>query len=855
MRPLKLAVKGFTAFRDEQEVDFEGLDLFAIVGPTGSGKSSVLDAMTYALFGEVDRVDEKSTRQMISQGQPRLAVTLEFEVGHERFRVTRSMPRGSGATKILVERRDGSEWRQAGEGVDRVKTANALLERLVGLDFDGFTRSVLLPQGKFSAFMAGDADQRRRILVDLLGLSTFERMGKRARQIAKEAGDKALTYEELIGSQYADATPEALQRSRAAAAGAAERRTALEAAAKAVAEVVERWKAIAAEVRELESCAAEAARLAGAASEHATTLEGLAERASTADATLRQAEVAAETAAKEGAAATARRADAEREWGTAADLARALAEAARLAEVREEAAGRRATAEAAAAQIPAAEGDLRAAEGALAAARAEGESRAAERAAVLARLEELRHEDAVAALVGTLKAGDPCPVCGEPMSTLPHAPGAQALRAAQGDEQRARKAEDVATKAIAAAEVALERCRAAAESATKDHRAAVAELRRCDDESKRLEATVRKALGELPADPVAILQERCSAIEALAAAEALASRLAAAAETDLRDARSIRERVAAVAATARAGLEALSTTAIVERATRIDPGLVVPGAAALPATDDLSALVEAAATLATAHAAFGDRLRAAAVDRAESEESLLREARDAVGTVVPAEGSLEAIATAVARAERDAITEQATRAAEVERIERDLAAVADLRARVGSLRDRARTFRALAQELQADRLIAFLQAEALRMLAASGSHRLGGLSSGRYELAYEGDEFLVVDRWNGDETRSVRTLSGGETFLASLALALALADQVSSLAVTEHASLDSLFLDEGFGTLDPETLDTVIDAIEQLGGDGRMVGVITHVRDLADRLPARLEVQKSPRGSTVRRAS
>jgi len=107
-----------------------------------------------------------------------------------------------------------------------------------------------------------------------------------------------------------------------------------------------------------------------------------------------------------------------------------------------------------------------------------------------------------------------------------------------------------------------------------------------------------------------------------------------------------------------------------------------------------------------------------------------------------------------------------------------------------------------------------------------------------------------VDTWNGDEERSVRTLSGGETFLASLSLALALSEQVRSLSVTERATLDSLFLDEGFGTLDPETLRTVVDAIEQLAGDGRLVGVITHVRELAEQFP-RLEVRKSQRGSTV----
>jgi len=89
-----------------------------------------------------------------------------------------------------------------------------------------------------------------------------------------------------------------------------------------------------------------------------------------------------------------------------------------------------------------------------------------------------------------------------------------------------------------------------------------------------------------------------------------------------------------------------------------------------------------------------------------------------------------------------------------------------------------------------------------------------------------------------------------ETFQASLALALALADQVRSLSVTDRARLDSLFLDEGFGTLDQETLGVVVAAIEQLAGDGRLVGVITHVRDLAEQFP-RIEVEKSHRGSSL----
>jgi exonuclease SbcC len=125
------------------------------------------------------------------------------------------------------------------------------------------------------------------------------------------------------------------------------------------------------------------------------------------------------------------------------------------------------------------------------------------------------------------------------------------------------------------------------------------------------------------------------------------------------------------------------------------------------------------------------------------------------------------------------------------------------------------------------------------------------LSQGRYRLAFEGDEFFVEDRQNGDERRSVRTLSGGETFLASLALALALSEQIQSLAVTHRARLESLFIDEGFGNLDPEVLEVAAEALTQLGGQDRMVGVITHVAELAERLPVRIEVRPLPGGSRL----
>lgn len=113
---------------------------------------------------------------------------------------------------------------------------------------------------------------------------------------------------------------------------------------------------------------------------------------------------------------------------------------------------------------------------------------------------------------------------------------------------------------------------------------------------------------------------------------------------------------------------------------------------------------------------------------------------------------------------------------------------------------------------------------------------------GRYQLLRKADEELaleVIDTWQGDSARDTRTLSGGESFLVSLALALALSDLVS-----HKASIDSLFLDEGFGTLDGETLEVALDALDSLNASGKMIGVISHVEALKERIPLQIRVSK-----------
>jgi len=113
---------------------------------------------------------------------------------------------------------------------------------------------------------------------------------------------------------------------------------------------------------------------------------------------------------------------------------------------------------------------------------------------------------------------------------------------------------------------------------------------------------------------------------------------------------------------------------------------------------------------------------------------------------------------------------------------------------------------------------------------------------GRYFLQRKTSDALeleVVDTWQADAVRDTRTLSGGESFLGSLALALALSDLVS-----DKTRIDSLFLDEGFGTLDADTLDTALDALDSLNASGKTIGVISHVEAMKDRIPVQIKVKK-----------
>ncbi len=138
-------------------------------------------------------------------------------------------------------------------------------------------------------------------------------------------------------------------------------------------------------------------------------------------------------------------------------------------------------------------------------------------------------------------------------------------------------------------------------------------------------------------------------------------------------------------------------------------------------------------------------------------------------------------------------------------------------------------YRKFAQGLTLDHLVYLANLQLQRL---HGRYQLARRSSGELELE-------VLDTWQGDVARDCKTLSGGESFLVSLALALALSDLVS-----HKTSIDSLFLDEGFGTLDGETLEVALDALDALNASGKMIGVISHVEALKERIPVQLKVHK-----------
>src|SRR5438874_1042000 len=203
MRPLRLDLAGFTVFREATTIDFTDADFFALVGPTSSGKSTVLDAICFALYGTVPRwADKRAIANALAPSCVEARVRLVFESAGVRYALTRVVRRdGKGA---VTTRGAAMEALPAGFDLGRLDAGlstedlgevvagtpsevdDAVLD-VIGLPYEQFTKCVVLPQGEFAAFLHAKPADRQRILVNLLGLDVYGRIRERAGALAAEA--------------------------------------------------------------------------------------------------------------------------------------------------------------------------------------------------------------------------------------------------------------------------------------------------------------------------------------------------------------------------------------------------------------------------------------------------------------------------------------------------------------------------------------------------------------------------------------------------------------------------------------------------------------------------------------------
>lgn len=487
-----------------------------------------------------------------------------------------------------------------------------------------------------------------------------------------------------------------------------------------------------------------------------------------------------------------------------------------------------------------------------------------------------------AELAGELTDGAPCAVCG---STTHPDPATAGHPVGEAEEQAATDAEHQAEQ--------------------RRHAAAAAR-----HEAEASLAAVRERLGEHTAESLrseltGVREELVAASESAARKEELeaAVRAAESEHEDLTARRTEAEKRATAAEEQRRALaeQVEQRTARLEEAAAgfadvgARRGHLTELASALEALADARSELHAArvrlqeqeeaAVAAARKAEFADvdeaRAAARSGERIAELERLLAEAEQAEAAaravlaepeladvrpddVVDVESARQAAEEARAAAERDAATLQACtqRAGDLdalgEQLGQALCELAPVEEEYAELEALADVVNGRGQNTRRMSLRSYVLAARLEEVALAATARLRSMSHGRYSFVHSDDPgrrntrgglgLDVLDDYSG-LVRSAKTLSGGESFLASLSLALGLADVVA--AETGGALLDTLFVDEGFGTLDGETLDVVMDVLDDLRAGGRVVGLVSHVEELRQRIPTRLRVRKGRGGSTL----
>ncbi len=858
-------MRAFGPYAGETVIDFEklqGRHLFLICGPTGAGKTTILDAMCYALYGKTsgDRTGEKM-RSDYADSSERTEVVFDFMLGDKTYRATRSpaqmvdKKRGSGQTLAamqasLSELEDGKEINTLRTGIEEAAG------KLIGLNADQFCQVILLPQGDFRKLLVAKADEREAILKQLFKTQRFsdfkDRLKDRLDAKVREKMEKQTREDQILSSSGATDEKQLSQMVEEAGKELKEAQDIVKSREKEsneFREVYQKETALMGHFTELEKALKQDAALKneeGRMKEMEASLSLIRSARELAPYFVQLDGITRE-GKQEAVKLKTAKADMETYSKLNETLEKRIQELDAMKEKREE---ERKTALKMQDLVPkaklygAAVQALKNAKNALS--RAEEETKrlqAAAEAARKARDEQKEKADAVRKsyiegqaflLAEGLEDGVPCPVCGAIHHPAPARGGDNVAKAE--DVERAQKEYERASAAYDRANDTKEKHSTGAYAkAMSDHAKADAQMKTLEEipeayrDPKYLEAESTRLLTDIRKWE----QDKETAAAQLRKAGADLS----ASQAACRNAEERREELVK---------KYRETESVLKEAS---------DKAGFQSLDECKEWYKKKDTEESVRKTL-EQYRA---DRKSTEERIKAEEQATAGKERPDMQALNEKSKAL----QDQLKKASERAAALkERTETLQKAVSDARAiekELEDLRKEEGLIRGLYDLTSGKKTRITLERYVLGTLlddvANAANLRLLSMSRRRYSLHRMTDEsglgkgglsLEVSDSFTG-RSRPANTLSGGETFLASLSLALGLADVVQSRQ--GGVRLDTMFIDEGFGTLDPDSLNSAMNTLIDLQNTGRMVGIISHVPELEERIDARLRVTPAEKGS------
>lgn len=906
MIPLSVRMTGWMRYRDEEVADFRGANLIAIVGENGAGKSSIFDAITFALYG-VHRLGRMHASDLISQDSDRLSVEFEFEVGGRRYFVRRSRGRKDSERDqgLWTHDDENDDWTPV-PGTEKEDALRRSLDHIVRLSAEAFTSSFMLQQGGATEFLDADPQPRFKIIAGLIGLKEYEALEKGARDAARlekgkldELKAKLAEFDGLDESSIESLRAEVAASTgrEAASAEALIAATALLADARRHAVLVADVRALDGQIAGAETLIAERDQIEERARLH--------EQLATALGTIERVRAALDDAARSEAAERRASDDAARidldalQRGHAAaagavataEAAAADAEQARAgAADAERAAQAFATTAAAilAARARIADHDARmAADGPRAAALAKAIA-SAEKSAAAAAKEITSCESGVDAARATLAEARARVTSLKEQLAERKAAAKEAVcaRCGQKIDKRAAKAEvDELTASLATASSAANEATAAEKAAVKSLGDAkkrqndiTVSLQQESDELHRLEATRAAVDGERAraAESLAALEteagKRLSSVGGAADAHAAASAALKAAETGAQATRRDEQAARAAETKARTALEGGKAARAQAEATAREAAATAEGhrKQASAFASGLGGLAEDALadpqlvleTVRREQAGLADApARKAALDEAVRQHvawSAQRDVKRADIAAIPeahrvgAEDA-EAVAAQADAAARDAKAALHAAQQQLATLEAALGQVAAMRADEARAAKRRKQFMKLQRLLGKEGLQGALVTDALGTITTHANTFLQRLTGGtlQLKLRQDGDalDLQALDTTCMRDPRSVQVLSGSQKFRCAVAIASGIGQYAGA------GGMRSIVIDEGFASLDQDGQRQMVAELQDLATHMDKVIVVSHLETFNDQanFPDRIIVETQGTASHIRK--